>query len=189
MSSSAPSLPSSAPMGSRCASAASWRSSRSALAVATSPSATSTPIPTPTSAPPADRRSDPHHGDRPGFASVTIIQPVRDPTRQCERQQPENPHHLLVREPALAHLALRLGCRRGRVSRLDWSVKRRAGHHAHPRDEARITQGSIVENKHLADTLQWVAEQQRQRDRDRLTKPKISLREKNRIRMAANLTT
>jgi len=61
-------------------------------------------------------------------------------------------------------------------------------HHAHPKDEARITQGAIVGNKHLADTLEWIAEQQRQRDRDRLAKPKITLREKKRIRMAADLT-
>jgi hypothetical protein len=61
-------------------------------------------------------------------------------------------------------------------------------HHAHPKDEARITQGAIVGNKRLADTLEWIAEQQRQRDRDRLVNPKITLREKKRIRMAADLT-
>jgi len=61
-------------------------------------------------------------------------------------------------------------------------------HHAHPKDEARITQGAIVGNKHLADTLEWIAEQQRQRDRERLANPKITLREKKRIRMAADLT-
>jgi len=60
-------------------------------------------------------------------------------------------------------------------------------HHAHPKDEARITQGAIVGNKHLADTLEWIAEQQRQRDRERLANPKITLREKKRIRMAADL--
>jgi hypothetical protein len=61
-------------------------------------------------------------------------------------------------------------------------------HHAQPKDEARITQGAIVGNKRLADTLEWIAEQQRQRDLDRLANPKITLREKKRIRMAADLT-
>ena len=61
-------------------------------------------------------------------------------------------------------------------------------HHAHPKEAARITQGAIVENKRLADTLEWIAEQQRQRDRHRLVNPKITLREKKRIRMAADLT-
>lgn len=36
------------------------------------------------------------------------------------------------------------------------------GHHAHPRDQARITPGAIVGNKRLADTLEWIAAQQRQ---------------------------
>jgi hypothetical protein len=62
------------------------------------------------------------------------------------------------------------------------------GHHAHPKDQARITQGAIVENKRLADTLEWIAAQQRQRDLDRLANPKITLRERKRIRMAADLT-
>jgi len=61
-------------------------------------------------------------------------------------------------------------------------------HHAHPKDGARITQGAIVENKRLPDTLEWIAEQQRQRDRDRLVNPKITLRETKRIRLAAGLT-
>jgi len=58
-------------------------------------------------------------------------------------------------------------------------------HHVHPNDEARITHGGIVGNKHLADTLEWIAEQQRQRER--LANPKTSLRHKKRIRMAADL--
>jgi len=61
------------------------------------------------------------------------------------------------------------------------------GHHAHPKDQARITQGAIVGNKRLADTLEWIAAQQRQRDLERLANPKVPLREKKRIRMAADL--
>ena len=35
--------------------------------------------------------------------------------------------HLVVRESALSHFALRTGCRRGRFSCLNWSEKLRAG--------------------------------------------------------------
>ena len=40
---------------------------------------------------------------------------------------PQNLHHLLVGVSAPSHRALRSGCRRGSVSRLSWSEKRRAG--------------------------------------------------------------
>lgn len=60
-------------------------------------------------------------------------------------------------------------------------------HRAHAKDEARITQGAIVENRKLGAALGWIAERQRKRDAENLTKPSISLRKKARIRAAADL--
>lgn len=58
---------------------------------------------------------------------------------------------------------------------------RRLSYRVHPKDNARIAQGTIVENKRLDAVLKAIAEQQQQRDRRRLANPKISLREKDRI--------
>ena len=59
---------------------------------------------------------------------------------------------------------------------------------AHAKDEARITQGAIVENKHLGAALGRIAERQRARDAESLANPKSTLRTKARIRAAAALT-
>jgi hypothetical protein len=59
---------------------------------------------------------------------------------------------------------------------------------AHAKDEARISQGAIVENKRLGAALGWIAERQRQRDLEHLANPQISLRQKKRIRATAGLT-
>jgi hypothetical protein len=59
---------------------------------------------------------------------------------------------------------------------------------AHAKDEARISQGVIVENKRLGAALAWIAERQRQRDLEHLANPEISLRQKKRIRATAGLT-
>ena len=64
---------------------------------------------------------------------------------------------------------------------------RRLAYRVHPKDNARIAQGTIVENKRLDAVLKAIAEQQQQRDRRRLANPKISLREKDRILRAATL--
>lgn len=61
-------------------------------------------------------------------------------------------------------------------------------HHAHAKDVARISQGSIVENKRLDAALGWIAERQRERDVQRLANKKITLRVKGRIRATAGLT-
>jgi len=58
-------------------------------------------------------------------------------------------------------------------------------HRAHAKDEARISQGAIVENKRLGAALGWIAQRQRERDVQQLAKPKITLRTKKRIRAAA----
>lgn len=63
--------------------------------------------------------------------------------------------------------------------------ERRLNYRVHPKDNARVTQGSIVENKRLEATLRWVTKQQRERDQERLANPKITLRDKERIRRAA----
>lgn len=59
---------------------------------------------------------------------------------------------------------------------------------AHAKDEARISQGAIVENKRLGAALGWIAERQRQRDLERLANPKVSIRQKKRLRATAGLT-
>jgi len=59
---------------------------------------------------------------------------------------------------------------------------------AHAKDEARISQGAIVENKRLGAALDWIAEHQRERDLESLANPKITLREKKQIRATAGLT-
>jgi len=59
---------------------------------------------------------------------------------------------------------------------------RQLAYRIHPKDNARITQGSIVENKRLGAALRFIAEQQTQRDQQRLANPKITLRDKARIR-------
>ena len=46
----------------------------------------------------------------------------------------------------------------------------------------RKSKGSIVENKRLGAAFEWIAAQQRQRDAEKLANPKVSLREKKRIR-------
>lgn len=60
-------------------------------------------------------------------------------------------------------------------------------HRAQPKDTARVTQGAIVEHKRLGATLQWIAERQRERDRQDLANRNLTLRQKQRIRTAAGL--
>ncbi|MFT4570644.1 MAG: hypothetical protein ACI8TX_000740 [Hyphomicrobiaceae bacterium] len=52
-------------------------------------------------------------------------------------------------------------------------------------NSARISQGTIVDNKHLGAAFEFIAEQQKQRDAEKLANPKVSLRAKKRIRAAA----
>lgn len=60
---------------------------------------------------------------------------------------------------------------------------------AHPKDTARITQGTIVENKRLGAALRLVADKQRQRDAERLASRTVTRREKKRIRTEADSRT
>ena len=63
--------------------------------------------------------------------------------------------------------------------------ERRLSYRAHSKDNARIAQGTIVNNKKLGAALRWIAEKQHERDQERLANPSIRLREKARIRQAA----
>ncbi len=54
----------------------------------------------------------------------------------------------------------------------------------HPRDQAQLVPGIVVEHKHLDGVFAWIAAQQRERDAARQANPKITLREKKRIRAA-----
>ncbi len=65
---------------------------------------------------------------------------------------------------------------------------RTLGSRAHPKDEARVTQGAIVEHKRLAAALTWIAAHQRERDTARLANPQLTLRAKKRIRATAATT-
>lgn len=84
-------------------------------------------------------------------------------------------HHVTVHENEGGELTIR------HDRRVLW-------HRAHAKDEARISQGEIVENKRLGAALSWIAERQRERDGKHLANPKISLRSKARIRAVAGLT-
>lgn len=55
----------------------------------------------------------------------------------------------------------------------------------HHKETARISPGDVVENKRLGAVLEWIADQQKQRNEQSLANPKVSLREKKRIRQAA----
>jgi len=52
----------------------------------------------------------------------------------------------------------------------------------YPKDHAQLDPGAVVEHKHLDGVFAWIAAQQQQRDAIRLANPKISRREKQRIR-------
>ena len=54
----------------------------------------------------------------------------------------------------------------------------------HPRDQAVLVPGVVVEHEHLDGAFAWIAAQQRERDAARLANPKITLRAKQRIRTA-----
>jgi hypothetical protein len=52
----------------------------------------------------------------------------------------------------------------------------------HPKDHAHLDPGVVVEHRHLDGVFAWIAAQQQERDAARLANPKISGREKQRIR-------
>jgi hypothetical protein len=52
----------------------------------------------------------------------------------------------------------------------------------YPKDHAQLAPGTVVEHKHLDGVFAWIAAQQQERDTGRLANPKISGREKQRIR-------
>jgi hypothetical protein len=57
-----------------------------------------------------------------------------------------------------------------------------------PKDQARVAPGRVVDHKRLDGVFAWIAAQQRERDAARLANPKITLRDKKRIRAAATLS-
>ena len=62
---------------------------------------------------------------------------------------------------------------------------RRLSSRLHQKDHAHLAPGRVAEHKHLDGVFEWIAAQQRERDAARLANPKITLREKKRIREAA----
>jgi len=56
-----------------------------------------------------------------------------------------------------------------------------------PKDHARLAPGEVVDHKRLDGVFAWIAAQQRDRDAARLANPKITLRDKKRIRAAVTL--
>lgn len=57
--------------------------------------------------------------------------------------------------------------------------------HRHGKDHAQLDPGLVVDHKHLDGVFAMIAAQQRERDAARLANPKITLRDKQRIRAAA----
>jgi len=55
----------------------------------------------------------------------------------------------------------------------------------YPKDHAHLDPGAVVEHKHLDGVFEWIAAQQQQRDTTRLANPKLTRREKQRIRTGA----
>jgi len=58
----------------------------------------------------------------------------------------------------------------------------------YPKDQARLTPGEVVDHKRLDGVVAWIPVQQRERDAARLANPKITLRDKKRIRAATALS-
>jgi hypothetical protein len=58
----------------------------------------------------------------------------------------------------------------------------------YPKDHARLAPGDVVDHKRLDGVFAWIAAQQRDRAAARLANPKITLRDKKRIRAAATLS-
>jgi hypothetical protein len=56
----------------------------------------------------------------------------------------------------------------------------------HPRDQAQLVPGVIVEHPRLDGVFTWIAAQQRECDAARLANPKLTLRTKQRIRAATS---
>ncbi len=81
-------------------------------------------------------------------------------------------HKVVVYEDEQGHITIR---HRGRV----------LPYRAHSKETARISQGTIVENKHLEAAFACIAAQQRTRDAQRLASPQVPLRVKKRIRAQA----
>ena len=57
----------------------------------------------------------------------------------------------------------------------------------YPKDHAQLAPGVVVEYPHLDGVFTWIAAQQRERDAARLANPKLSGREKHRLRAGAPL--
>jgi hypothetical protein len=58
-----------------------------------------------------------------------------------------------------------------------------------PKDHARLDPGVVVESKHLDGAFAWIAAQQQQRDAARLANPKLTGREKRRVRTGVPVRT
>jgi hypothetical protein len=66
-----------------------------------------------------------------------------------------------------------------------WANGRRLAARRHGKVQAQLDPGIVVDHKHLDGVFEWIAAQQRERDVARLANPKITLRDKKRIRAAA----
>ena len=66
-----------------------------------------------------------------------------------------------------------------------WANGRQLAAHRHGKDHAELDPGVVVDHQHLDGVFEWIAAQQRERDAARLANPKITLRDKKRIRAAA----
>jgi homeodomain-containing protein len=136
---------------------------------------------------PARVAHDAHRPLRPGedLAQIFTLQETRRITAQLTVNYKRG---LYVLEDTVANRRLRGATALIREA-ADGTVTIHGNDHAlpyrlHPRDQAQLVPGVVVEHKHLDGVFAWIAAQQRDRDAARLANPKITRRAKQRIQAA-----
>jgi hypothetical protein len=132
----------------------------------------------------------PHDAHRPLLPSEDLTQIFTlQETRRITAQLTVNyKRGLYVLEDTVANRRLR-GSTALICEAADGTVKIHGNGHAlpyrlHPRDQAQLVPGVVVDHKRLDGVFAWIAAQQRERDAARLANPKITLRAKKRIHAA-----
>jgi hypothetical protein len=135
---------------------------------------------------------DAHRPLRPAdkLAEIFTLQETRRISRQLTVHYTRD---LYILEDTVATRRLR-GATAGVSEADDGTVTLRVNGHVlparlHPKDHAQLHPGVVVEHQHLDGVFAWIAAQQQGRDVVRLANPKISGREKERIRAGLPLRT
>jgi hypothetical protein len=135
---------------------------------------------------------DAHRPLRPDddLAAIFTLQETRRITRQLTVHYKRD---LYVLEDSVATRRLR-GTTALVSEAADGTVTIRANGHVvparlFPKDHAQLDPGVVVEHKHLDGVFEWIAAQQQARDAARLANPKITGREKRRLRAGRPVRT